>query len=786
MNFVDLLEYCVPDRFFLISTDISAREKVNETLSKIAGGVAQLYRKSRGRARIDLDKRVRKFHLFEGETKTIIDFHEEIKSVQDELREWKGKCMNLEEEKEQIYKEMAKALEVLEEKEKVIEHLQKSNKQLEEYAENLTKVVGVRSFQGKPVSEAKNKTRTLKTFLSRANMALWFASSFGLELDTLKVKEHETGQVHIVNFQQENSIREPTSSNDEPGRASTFSTLPEGEKNRIEQILFLLDKFCVGDNFYHELSMMVDGLPRSYLVKQCRQDLNNMCHLEGLKGKFPGAKVSSVENLLADHISHYINKNPGFCTKTDSIQIKISGDGAKMTNNSNFILLSFAILQTGESVMSAKGNRTIGIVNGKEDYSTIKESFGDIISEINKLVAARKVNVEGKNINIEFFLGGDYKFILMMLGLKGATSNYACAWCKLHKDERWKMDQHYTYFNKPQMSRSLEEMHAMCTKSKENYCCHQPPLFNIDLDHVVPDELHLLLRVTDILTGNLVLECIDWDKEEEIDCPRGSVRGFHLQKLIEMVRSCGVSFDVWEKRDADGKSSGQHDWTSLMGSDKKRLLAELPQKMAAILHPETVDGIIAIWKGFDELYKVITNWSPEENPTELWIMAKDWIKLFLSMNGKREGYERRRITPYMHIMVQHFPMFLELYGSVKIFTGQGVEKNNDVARSIVLRKSNKWDSTSDVLRHEKRQWELQDCERRPRGYIPKNDMYWESGIRESRQKRKRVSASQQVNEDAINQSNNQSNEGIPSIHSVTTHDTPPPLLPVAAMWIILS
>jgi hypothetical protein len=44
-------------------------------------------------------------------------------------------------------------------------------------------------------------------------------------------------------------------------------------------------------------------------------------------------------------------------------------------------------------------------------------------------------------------------------------------------------------------------------------------------------------------------------------------------------------------------------------------------------------------KGFDELYKVITNWSPEENPTELWIMAKDWVKLFLSMNGKREGYD---------------------------------------------------------------------------------------------------------------------------------------------------
>ena len=142
-DFVDLSEYCIPDRFFLISTDITVRGKVNETLSKIVCGVAQLYRKRRGRARIDLDKRVRKFHLFQGETKPIIDFHEEIKSVKVEFREWKEKRMNLEEEKEKIYEEVGKALE---ENEKVIEHLQKSNKQLEEYAKNVSKVAGVKSF----------------------------------------------------------------------------------------------------------------------------------------------------------------------------------------------------------------------------------------------------------------------------------------------------------------------------------------------------------------------------------------------------------------------------------------------------------------------------------------------------------------------------------------------------------------------------------------------------------------------------------------------------------------
>ena len=57
--------------------------------------------------------------------------------------------------------------------------------------------------------------------------------------------------------------------------------------------------------------------------------------------------------------------------------------------------------------------------------------------------------------------------------------------------------------------------------------------------------------------------------------------------------------------------------------------------------------------------------------------AKEWISLFVGLNGKREGYEKARVTPYMHIMVAHIPKFFELHHSVKIFTGQEVEMFRD-------------------------------------------------------------------------------------------------------------
>lgn len=75
--------------------------------------------------------------------------------------------------------------------------------------------------------------------------------------------------------------------------------------------------------------------------------------------------------------------------------------------------------------MSAKGNRTIAIVNGSEGYETIKEAFGSIFEEIN-MISTGKLSVNDKEINMDFF-------ILLMLGLKGATSNYACAGARYTK-----------------------------------------------------------------------------------------------------------------------------------------------------------------------------------------------------------------------------------------------------------------------------------------------------------------------------------------------------------------
>ena len=124
--------------------------------------------------------------------------------------------------------------------------------------------------------------------------------------------------------------------------------------------------------------------------------------------------------------------------------------------------------------------------------------------EINNVISKGETTADGKKVKLDFFLGGDMKFLLMVMGLSGATSTYACLWCKIHKDERWEMSQPKDFYCTVPMKRTLQEIKDMSKLKTDNFCCIHEPLPNIELDHVILDELHLLLRITDRLLDNVI------------------------------------------------------------------------------------------------------------------------------------------------------------------------------------------------------------------------------------------------------------------------------------------
>jgi hypothetical protein len=119
-------------------------------------------------------------------------------------------------------------------------------------------------------------------------------------------------------------------------------------------------------------------------------------------------------------------------------------------------------------------------------------------------------------------------------------------WCKTGKSDRWKVGKSY----ESPLRRTLQEIRKLAKnkpkkENKYNHSCNYEPLLNIELDHVIVDERHLMLRITDRLLENLINYSLDWDQLDELDRVRGEEKGVHLKKTVALIKSLGISFDVW-------------------------------------------------------------------------------------------------------------------------------------------------------------------------------------------------------------------------------------------------
>ena len=69
------------------------------------------------------------------------------------------------------------------------------------------------------------------------------------------------------------------------------------------------------------------------------------------------------------------------------------------------------------------------------------------------------------------------------------------------------------------------------------------PVMTISLKRVIPDELHLLLKIIDVLLRNLMIQVRHMDAKAGCTDP---VSGPVMKKLIDTIRSLGPSFHVWK------------------------------------------------------------------------------------------------------------------------------------------------------------------------------------------------------------------------------------------------
>lgn len=67
-----------------------------------------------------------------------------------------------------------------------------------------------------------------------------------------------------------------------------------------------------------------------------------------------------------------------------------------------------------------------------------------------------------------------------------------------------------------------------------------PPLCNFETADIIVDELHLMLRITDVLLRNAILGMMYFDDKER----RKGVQSDYLKSFEDSIRSCGITFKV--------------------------------------------------------------------------------------------------------------------------------------------------------------------------------------------------------------------------------------------------
>lgn len=116
-----------------------------------------------------------------------------------------------------------------------------------------------------------------------------------------------------------------------------------------------------------------------------------------------------------------------------------------------------------------------------------------------------------------------------------------------------------------------------------------------------------------------------------------------MERLISTINSSGIKFSIWEKKNVDGKGSGVYEWSSLIGSERKKLMKLLPGQLRAkdILYPETKNTVIKLWTDFYSLYKTISSLNTtSEQHEQIAEDGKKFITLFCSLGDRRQKYTK--------------------------------------------------------------------------------------------------------------------------------------------------
>jgi hypothetical protein len=196
-----------------------------------------------------------------------------------------------------------------------------------------------------------------------------------------------------------------------------------------------------------------------------------------------------------------------------------------------------------------------------ENYDQIKISLENMLEKIKEI---KEIDINGTMYKVKFYLGGDLKFLAIVLGIKAANSCHPCPWCNFDKSIPCNLNHKWSF------SRTHEIAERILAQGEfEGY--KKKAIFDfIKFDDCIIDMLHLLLRITDQLFEAFLKKINTFDGNQ--DSPDFTKRPL-LSKLNELIKSgCKITKPFRVKKKTDDGKPASIKLRSLNGNERLKIM----------------------------------------------------------------------------------------------------------------------------------------------------------------------------------------------------------------------
>ncbi|GBC36880.2 uncharacterized protein OCT59_003084 [Rhizophagus irregularis] len=266
----------------------------------------------------------------------------------------------------------------------------------------------------------------------------------------------------------------------------TFNISYENEdktkkKQKLESIVKALDEGNIPRDSYRRLC----NLPREGEISKERININKIM-------------VQLIPITIIDiNTKSQVDESEGVDIDDESItQEVINAVGRKVKH----VIITVAILDDKNTSHKPDHHYMTILYPGCEDYNFLSNAMTRFCHDLRNLKEG--LVIDNVKWNFQFYFSFDWKFLAICLGFNSTHSKNFCPWCTIDKSQQGDLSKEW------KISKEIDKL----VEQNNYYKGHiRKPLFDIiPFNHWVPDELHIILRITNHLWSLMIAELTEY------------------------------------------------------------------------------------------------------------------------------------------------------------------------------------------------------------------------------------------------------------------------------------